>query len=240
MGLLQFLFDKTGGNRIGQFEAAGTAHLLPEQPLYGFGEVLYASAAQYWGWAGLVAFTLIMVSPVILLLWDQTALDSPLRRAALKGLMIYIVMAGIDGALDFIPVMAFYWFVYSVFLFGWPGRPVVAVRQILEFQTPPPMSAAGECWCRKRPLRACWIRPEGSGCRPGWATLSKGLHPFAAAAPEGKDCIAIATTHPRHRWRRLYRLELHPRLARARSCPGVQPGRAHLRRQPCQPRLRRA
>ena len=127
VGLLQFFFDKTGGNRIGQFEAAGTANLLPEQPLYGFGEVLYASAAQYWGWSGLAAFALIMLSPLILLLWDGTALQSPLRRAALKGLMIYIVMAGIDGALDFIPVMAFYWFVYTVFLYGWPGRPVIAI-----------------------------------------------------------------------------------------------------------------
>ena len=35
-------------------------------------------------------------------------------------------MAGIDGALDFIPVMAFYWFVYAVYLYGWPGdKPLV-------------------------------------------------------------------------------------------------------------------
>ena len=132
VGLVQFFFDKTGGNRIGQFEAAGTANLLPEQPLYGFGEVLYASAAQYWGWSGLAAFVLIMLSPVILLLWDGSVLDFPLRRAALKGLMIYIVMAGIDGALDFIPVMAFYWFVYTVFLYGWPGPPVIAIHGQLE------------------------------------------------------------------------------------------------------------
>ncbi len=121
VGLLQFFFDKTGGNRIGQFYAAANTTLLPESALYGFGEVLYASAAQYWGWAGLVAFTLIMFSPVILLVWDPTVLNHPIRRAALKGLMIYIVMAVIDGALDFIPVMAFYWFVYAVFLYGWPG-----------------------------------------------------------------------------------------------------------------------
>ncbi len=121
VGLLQFFFDKTGGNRIGEVYAASGAGLLPDQALYGFAEILYASAAQYWGWSGLVAFTLIMLSPVILLLWDRSVLQSPIRRAALKGLMIYIVMAGIDGALDFIPVMAFYWFVYAVLLYGWPG-----------------------------------------------------------------------------------------------------------------------
>lgn len=143
VGLLQFFFDKTGGNRIGQFQAAGTANLLPEQPLYGFGEVLYASAAQYWGWTGLAAFTLILFSPVLLLLWDQSVLNSPIRRAALKGLMIYIVMAGIDGALDFIPVMAFYWFVYTVYLYGWPGSPGPAARTVVVSPLPEPVSTRG-------------------------------------------------------------------------------------------------
>ena len=128
VGLLQFFFDKTGGNRIGEFYAASQTSLLPQQPLYGFAEVLYASAAQYWGWAGLAAFALIMFSPVVLLIWDPAVLRSPVQRAALKGLMIYIVMAGIDGALDFIPVMAFYWFVYAVFLYGWPGYQARSVR----------------------------------------------------------------------------------------------------------------
>lgn len=138
--LLRFLFDPTGGNRIAQVQVLTDTTLLPSHALYGFGEVLYASAAQYWGWAGLFAFTLIMVSPLIMLLWDPGALQSPLRRAALKGLVIYIVMAGVDGALDFIPVMAFYWFVYAVFLYGWPGgqtlatlrqKPAVAVQSNL-------------------------------------------------------------------------------------------------------------
>ncbi|HLI77257.1 MAG TPA: hypothetical protein VKV02_09955, partial [Acidobacteriaceae bacterium] len=89
-------------------------------------EILYASAAQYWGISGLYAFTLIMFSPLIILAGDPQVMRSPLQRAALKGLVIYIAMAGIDGALDFIPVMAFYWYVYAVFLYGWPGdRPLV-------------------------------------------------------------------------------------------------------------------
>jgi hypothetical protein len=32
------------------------------------------------------------------------------------------VLAAGDGALDYIPVMAFYWFTYTVFLCDWPGR----------------------------------------------------------------------------------------------------------------------
>ena len=115
---------------MNQVYAAQGASLLPEHGLYGFQEILYASAEQYWGVAGLWAFTLIMVSPVILLVADTRVMRSQLQRAALKGLIIYIVMAGIDGALDFIPVMAFYWFVYAVFLYGWPGdRPILLPDQ---------------------------------------------------------------------------------------------------------------
>lgn len=119
---VSFLFDRTLGNRVGQVSAASSVvTFFPEHPLYGFGEVLYASAAEYWGFTGLVSFTLIMVSPLIVLLWSGKVMRSPLRRAALKALLVYAVMAASDGALDFIPVMAFYWFVYSVFLYGWPG-----------------------------------------------------------------------------------------------------------------------
>ncbi len=121
-GKLAFLLDRTLGNRLGEVNAAQGTSFLPEHALYGFQEVLYASAAQYWGWSGLIAFTLIMLSPVVVYLWDPSVLRSPLQRAAFKGLLIYVVMAGGDGALDFIPVMAFYWFVYAVFLSGWPGR----------------------------------------------------------------------------------------------------------------------
>lgn len=124
-GGARFLLDLTGGNRVDEIYAAQGTTFLPSHGLYGFQEILYASAAQYWGWSGLVAFSLIMVSPLLILAGDMRVLRSPLQRAALKGLVIYIAMAGIDGALDFIPVMAFYWFVYAVYLYGWPGdRPI--------------------------------------------------------------------------------------------------------------------
>ena len=94
---LSFLFDPTGGNRVAQVSVASDTTWLPAQALYGFGEVLYASAAQYWGWSGLFAFTLIMISPALILLWDPAVLRFPLRRAALKGLLIYTVMAASDA-----------------------------------------------------------------------------------------------------------------------------------------------
>ncbi len=140
-GLQRFLLDATGGERIDQVYAAQGTSFLPEHALYGFQEVLYASAAQYWGITGLIAFTLIMFSPLLVLIGRPQLVNSPLQRAALKGLVIYIVMAAVDGALDFIPVMAFYWFVYAVYLYGWPGTQRERAPAAVDVGSPTP--AAG-------------------------------------------------------------------------------------------------
>jgi hypothetical protein len=127
---LSFLFDPTLGGRDVMVEQLFHATLLPDRGVAGFSEVLYASAAHDYGYAGLIAFTLIMLSPVLLLFIDSSALRSPSRRAALKGLILYAFLAGSDGALNFLPTMAFYWFVYMIYLFGWPGtRSAVAAQR---------------------------------------------------------------------------------------------------------------
>lgn len=133
---LAFLFDRALGGRVAQISTAQSATFLPSRPLYGFQEILYASAAQYWGLTGLFAFTLIMVSPILFLIWDPSILQYPLRRAALKGLLIYIVLAASDGAFDYIPVMAFYWFVYTVMLCDWPGG---LSRRMVRAKSPAPV-----------------------------------------------------------------------------------------------------
>jgi hypothetical protein len=128
---LSFLFDPTLGGRNVMVDQIFHATLLPSRPMFGFEEVLYSSAAHEYGYAGLVAFTLIMLSPVLLLFVDSSALRSPSRRAALKGLILYAFLAASDGALNFLPVMAFYWFVYMIYLFGWPGTQPSTVVQPL-------------------------------------------------------------------------------------------------------------
>ena len=119
---LGFLFDTTLGGRIVEVSAvqSGGMTLLPSRPLGGFAEVLYATAAHDFGLAGLFAFILFITSPVLLLLFDRRSLRSPFRRAALQGLILYIILGASDGGLDFIPVMAFYWFTYMIYLFDWP------------------------------------------------------------------------------------------------------------------------
>jgi hypothetical protein len=70
-----------------------------------------------------------MLSPMLLLIIDPSALQSPSRTAALKGLILYAILAASDGALNFLPTMAFYWFTYMIYLFGWPGtQPAVAAQ----------------------------------------------------------------------------------------------------------------
>jgi len=117
---LSFLFDATGGGRVQKLSGLFQATLLPNRPLWSFDEIVYVSAAEYWGYSGLVAVCLILCGPLLLLFVDSSALTSPTRRAALKGLVIYMVMAGIDGGIVFIPTMAFFYFVYLIYLFGWP------------------------------------------------------------------------------------------------------------------------
>ncbi len=170
----QFLFDASLGSRMGEVEVAQHPTFLPSRPLYGFQEVLYASAAEYWGFTGLIAFTLIMVSPVLFLFWDPRVLNSPMKRAALKGLLIYMVLAAGDGALDYIPVMAFYWFTYAVFLCDWPGGLPQYLR--VRRRAPAPV-ASGPDAADRQPGRGAlsdlaafarangWTRLLGRACR---------------------------------------------------------------------------
>ena len=119
---LTFIFDSQLGGRTDTLRAAAeNVTWLPVIPVQLFGEVVYATALSSYGIAGLLSVVLIFTLPIVLLLRDQSCLRSPLRMAALKGLLLYIILMFVDGAINFIPVMAFYWFVYMVFLHGWPG-----------------------------------------------------------------------------------------------------------------------
>ena len=71
----------------------------------------------------MLAVLLLFAFPLALLAVRPSLLRGPIRRAAAKGVMIYAVVAGIDGATNLIPVMCFYWFAYSTMLFGLPGDP---------------------------------------------------------------------------------------------------------------------
>ncbi len=121
-----FLLDQSLGGRSSQIVSAQSFTLLPSVPVTFFTEIIYLSALNMLGLAGLVGMLLIFGGPLLVLLFDKRALRDPFRRAALKGLLIYALIACSDGGINFIPILAFYWFAYMVFLFGFPTTAVAS------------------------------------------------------------------------------------------------------------------
>jgi hypothetical protein len=119
---LAFLFDTTLGGRVGESAAFLHPTILPDLPLTGFLEMLYSSALTEYGIAGFLSILLIFLGPLFIFAMNPRIVRSSTRRAALKGLVLYAIIAMIDGATNLIPVMAFYWFAYMTFLFGLPGE----------------------------------------------------------------------------------------------------------------------
>jgi hypothetical protein len=112
-----FLFDANLGGRINQLDALNSARLLPESRFDAIYEIVYLSVIQSFGLLGLGAFLLAMIAPVALHLFGALPFSATAYKRNLSaGLMTYLVVAMSDGALLFIPVMAFYWFVVSLLI----------------------------------------------------------------------------------------------------------------------------
>lgn len=126
---IAFILDPTLGGRVGESGQSVKPTFLPDMPLTGFVEMLYNSALTLYGITGLVSILLIFLGPVLIAVMDSRIVHFPVRRAALKGLILYAIVASIDGATNLIPVMAFYWFIYMTFLFGLPGEDSVMVSR---------------------------------------------------------------------------------------------------------------
>ncbi len=118
---LSFLFDPTLGGRIGELDTVAAATMLPSVPLNGFAEVMFVSALANYGYVGLCTLLLLFFFPLLLVMARPGLVRDPVRNAAAKGLILYVIVATSDGATNLIPVMAFYWFVYAVLLCGLPG-----------------------------------------------------------------------------------------------------------------------
>jgi hypothetical protein len=131
-----FLLDRNLGGRLGQLQGIENVTLLPGQAFTDILEIVYISVLDVFGLVGLAAFLLAMAGP--LLLYWAGALPhaaSTFKRSLALGLVVYLIVAASDGALLYIPVMAFYWFTASLLLSDNPsfidGRgPVCAQRKL--------------------------------------------------------------------------------------------------------------
>jgi len=115
---VSFLLDPSLGGRAEYLENLGRIAVLPALPLDNFLEVIYYSALSMLGIAGLAAIVLLFCSPLFLAGVFKELRRSSIQVAALEGLVLYIALAAMDGALNYIPTMAFYWFLWMLFLYA--------------------------------------------------------------------------------------------------------------------------
>lgn len=110
-----FVFDAALGGRMQQFEQEFT--FLPAQPFEHIAEIVYLSMLANFGVVGLVSFLVGMSGPLILYWIGALPFrGSAYKRGLVAGLVVYLIVALSDGAILFIPVMAFYWFLVSLLL----------------------------------------------------------------------------------------------------------------------------
>jgi len=110
-----FLFDSSLGGRIEQLETLGRFTLFGNKPLSGILEILYLGILDLFGIFGLIAFLIGISSPLWIYLLKKCPRDR-IKESIAWGLVIYMVIACSDGAVQYIPIMAFYWFLSSLLL----------------------------------------------------------------------------------------------------------------------------
>lgn len=109
---LSFLFDANLGGRASQLSILEHATLLPNTSFDGICEIVYLGILHNFGLIGLFAYLLCMAAPLILSLSIRPL--SSEQKQIFCGLCTYLFVSASDGALLFIPVLAFYWFLSSL------------------------------------------------------------------------------------------------------------------------------
>lgn len=112
---IDFFFDADLGGRLEQFEALSTCTFFPSKPYDGIPEVVYLGILDQFGILGLISYLTAMIGPLFLSFINWKTL-SPVRLSILAGQITFLFISCSDGALLYIPVMAFYWFSCSLAL----------------------------------------------------------------------------------------------------------------------------
>lgn len=64
------------------------------------------------GIIGLFLFLVLLITPIVLYLKRKN--KNAICKSAIEGYIIYIIVAGSDGGLLFIPVLIFFWFLILI------------------------------------------------------------------------------------------------------------------------------
>lgn len=113
-----FLFDAHLGGRLGQFETLRDFSLLPSSEFQTIWEIVYLGILQNFGLVGLLLFLIGMIAPLALHFFGRRegVERSPAQNRIAAGLIVYLIVCWSDGAIQFIPTMAIYWFLTSFLL----------------------------------------------------------------------------------------------------------------------------
>ncbi len=111
---IHFLFDQNLGGRTEQLQTVHSISIFPDRPFYGFGEIVYLSVLSNFGITGLFTYLICLSGPIFLTLAHQP-ISLPHKRI-LCGLVNFLFISMSDGALLYIPVLAFYWFLSALAL----------------------------------------------------------------------------------------------------------------------------
>lgn len=104
------LFDKNLGGRLGQLSVLNDMHIFTNNEFRGINEIVYLSIMREFGLFGLLLY-LVGILSIICFSYSS---KNVYKRSIVAGLSIYLIISLSDGALLFIPVMLYFWFLTSL------------------------------------------------------------------------------------------------------------------------------
>jgi hypothetical protein len=110
---IDFILDKDLGGRAGQLTAASDFSVFGAFKFRWVEEIIYTSILKTFGFIGLIFFLPYLFSPIIIYYINLRKRNSIKKSNAFWGLLLYCILAFSDGAMLYIPVMCFYWFMSS-------------------------------------------------------------------------------------------------------------------------------
>lgn len=120
-----FLLDASFGGRVDQLESLYAGSFWPdtELPFSAILEMVYFSIINQFGWIGLFSFLAYLIAPLFLFLTRRMPNSNSYEKKTLAlGLFLYLIVAAVDGALLYIPVMAIYWLIVALLLSNYPSQ----------------------------------------------------------------------------------------------------------------------
>jgi hypothetical protein len=109
---IDFIFDANLGGRREQLDLVHNIKLLSIHSFTGIPEMVYIGMLDAFGILGIITYLLAMLGPICLNL--PSRFSGPEYRCLILGLLNYLIISIADGAILYIPIMAFWWFLIAL------------------------------------------------------------------------------------------------------------------------------